>query len=282
MGRFWQNRRLGEGRVGKIAAASRRVSCCSSYPRKIPLISSRRPRFPIIASRPVWPSPSASWRPAQAVSCRPGRVDGDIRQAGGLERQPLRRMKPPFTPDNAKQAVLAFDGDVYDGLAAPTLTAADLAFAQDHPAFCPDSTRLAPPLDLIQPYRLEMGTRLANRRGRDLYAFWEIACGAWPTPTSRPGAPPPWSIWPPEEYFKALAGGPFATPVVRPVFQDWSGGRYRIVSCFAKRARGAMARYAIAYRLTQPEGLQGFDWEGYAFVPEASNDRDWVFRRRAG
>lgn len=190
--------------------------------------------------------------------------------------------KPPFTPDNAKQAVLAFDGDVYDGLAAPTLTAADLAFAQDHLRILSGLYGWLRPLDLIQPYRLEMGTRLANRRGRDLYAFWGDRLRRLANADLKAGSAAALVNLASEEYFKALAGGPFATPVVRPVFEDWSGGRYRIVSFFAKRARGAMARYAIAHRLTQPEGLQGFDWEGYAFVPEASNDRDWVFRRRAG
>ena len=190
--------------------------------------------------------------------------------------------KPPFTPDNAKQAVLAFDGDVYDGLAAPTLTAADLAFAQDHLRILSGLYGWLRPLDLIQPYRLEMGTRLANRRGRDLYAFWGDRLRRLANADLKSGGAAALVNLASEEYFKALAGGPFATPVVRPVFEDWSGGRYRIVSFFAKRARGAMARYAIAHRLTQPEGLQGFDWEGYAFVPEASNDRDWVFRRRAG
>lgn len=188
----------------------------------------------------------------------------------------------PFAPDNARQAVLAFDGDVYDGLAAKEWSAADLDFAQDHLRILSGLYGLLRPLDLIQPYRLEMGTRLANRRGKDLYAFWgnrlATAVNAELAVLPRPVLVNLAS----EEYFKALGVARIRGAVIQPVFEDWNGGRFRIVSFYAKRARGLMARFAIEQRLEAPEGLQAFTAAGYAFAPAASDDTTWVFRRREG
>lgn len=186
----------------------------------------------------------------------------------------------PFTPENAKQAVLAFDGDVYDGLAAKTFNAADLEFVQTHLGILSGLYGLLRPLDLIQAYRLEMGTKLSNSRGKDLYAFWgervlkaiNERIAAMPRPVVVNLAS--------EEYFKAAVGKKIKGKLIQPVFEDWKGGRYKIIAFYAKRARGAMARYAIMNRLSEPEGLQGFDSDGYAFAPEASDDQKWVFRRR--
>lgn len=186
----------------------------------------------------------------------------------------------PFTPENAKQAVLAFDGDVYDGLAAKTLAAADLDFAQQHVRILSGLYGILRPLDLMQPYRLEMGTKLANEKGKDLYAFWGEtlldALNAELDAMVRPVAVNLAS----EEYFKAVVGRKLRGEVIQPVFEDWSGGRYRIVSFFAKRARGLMTRYAVVNRLDEPEGLKGFDADGYVFAAAASDEKAWVFRRR--
>ena len=186
----------------------------------------------------------------------------------------------PFTPDNAKPAALAFNGDVYDGLDAKQLDAADLEFAQVHLRILSGLYGLLRPLDLIQPYRLEMGTRLANPQGKDLYAFWGEtlleAINAELVEMPRPVLVNLAS----EEYFKSLVPRKLKATVIQPVFEDWKGGRYKIISFYAKRARGLMARYAILNRLVEPEGLQGFDSDGYAFAPEVSDDRSWVFRRR--
>ncbi len=186
----------------------------------------------------------------------------------------------PFTPDNAKQAVLAFDGDVYDGLAAKTLSAADLDFAQQHVRILSGMYGILKPLDLMQPYRLEMGTKFANRGGKDLYTFWgetlldaiNAELDAMPRPVVVNLAS--------EEYFKAAVGRKLKGTLIQPVFEDWKGGKYKIISFFAKKARGLMTRYAVLNRLSDPEGLQDFDSEGYAFAPEASDDKTWVFRRR--
>ena len=186
----------------------------------------------------------------------------------------------PFTPENAKQAVLAFDGDVYDGLAAKTLSADDLDFAQQHVRILSGLYGILRPLDLMQPYRLEMGTKFANKAGKDLYTFWgerlldaiNAELAAMPRPVAVNLAS--------EEYFKAAVGRKINGQVIQPVFEDWNNGKYRIVSFYAKRARGLMTRYAVINRLDEPEGLKGFADDGYAFVPEVSEERRWVFRRR--
>jgi len=186
----------------------------------------------------------------------------------------------PFTPENAKQAVLAFDGDVYDGLSAKTLSAADLDFAQQHVRILSGLYGILKPLDLMQPYRLEMGTKFRNEAGKDLYAFWGEtlldAINAELDTLSRPVAVNLAS----EEYFKAAVGRKFKGELIQPVFEDWKNGKYKIISFFAKRARGLMTRYVVVNRLQTPEGLKDFDSDGYAFAPEASDDRSWVFRRR--
>jgi hypothetical protein len=188
--------------------------------------------------------------------------------------------KLPFTPENAKQAVLAFDGDVYDGLAAKTLSAADLDFAQQHVRILSGLYGILKPLDLMQPYRLEMGTKFANKAGKDLYAFWgETLVDA--INAELDGMPRPVAVnLASEEYFKAALGRKINGQVIQPVFEDWKNGNYKIVSFYAKRARGLMTRYAVVNRLDEPEGLKDFDYDGYAFVPQVSEEKRWVFRRR--
>jgi len=186
----------------------------------------------------------------------------------------------PFTPDNAKQAILAFNGDVYAGLAAATLTPADLHFAQTHLRILSGLYGLLRPLDLMQPYRLEMGTRLANPRGGDLYAFWGERLTEALDSALREARAAVLVNLASEEYFKAVRPKNLSVPVVQPVFEDWSGGRFRVVSFYAKRARGLMARFAIVNRLCEAAGLRDFAVDGYAHVAEASDEKVWVFRRR--
>jgi cytoplasmic iron level regulating protein YaaA (DUF328/UPF0246 family) len=187
--------------------------------------------------------------------------------------------KRPFTLGQAKQAVLAFAGDVYGGLDAAGLDQGDLDFAQDHLRILSGLYGCLRPLDLILPYRLEMKIRLANPRGKDLYAFWgdritrslngllERGSGVVVNLASA-------------EYFKAVDPKALAGRVITPWFEDWSHGEYRVVGLFAKRARGLMCRYAIRKRLEEPSRLQGFKAEGYRFDRKASTEDRWVFRRK--
>lgn len=186
----------------------------------------------------------------------------------------------PFTPANARPAVLAFNGDVYEGLAAPSLSAADLKFAQTHLRILSGLYGLLRPLDLIQPYRLEMGIPLLNARGKNLYAFWgERLTEALNAAASVVRADALVNLAS-EEYFKAVVPKKLTVPVIQPVFEDWSSGKYKVVSFYAKRARGLMARLAVTERLSAASGLKDFSAEGYRFDPEVSDDRRWVFRRK--
>jgi cytoplasmic iron level regulating protein YaaA (DUF328/UPF0246 family) len=189
---------------------------------------------------------------------------------------------PRFHTGNAKQAVLAFNGDVYEGFEARSLSAADLDYAQQHVRVLSGLYGLLRPLDLLQPYRLEMGTRFQNARGKDLYAFWgERITDALNAQFKRnKGAARVLVNCASGEYFKSVKAKRLDAPVVTPVFEDWKGGRYKVISFHAKRARGLMARFAVEHRVATPEALKGFDVEGYAFDADASNDDTYVFRRR--
>lgn len=191
---------------------------------------------------------------------------------------------PRFNADNAKQAVLAFNGDVYEGFDAKSLSAADLDYAQRHVRVLSGLYGVLRPLDLLQPYRLEMGTRLPNPRGKDLYAFWgERITDALNAQLRRAkGASRVVVNCASTEYFKSVRPKRLDAPIVTPVFEDWKGGRYKIISFHAKRARGLMARFAVEHRIESPEQLKDFAVEGYAFDPAASNDATFVFRRRVG
>ncbi|WP_334190471.1 peroxide stress protein YaaA [Noviherbaspirillum sp.] len=188
--------------------------------------------------------------------------------------------KRRFTTASAKQAMFAFNGDVYDGLNAKSLTARQIDYAQSHLRILSGLYGVLRPLDLMQPYRLEMGTRLENPRGKDLYAFWgELVTAALNAELSRQSSTILVNLAS-DEYFKSVKPKLLHARIVTPVFEDWKNGRYKIISFFAKRARGLMARYAIAKGLRQVEKLKGFDSDGYAFDAAASTDDMWVFRRR--
>jgi len=188
---------------------------------------------------------------------------------------------PKATPKNARQAVLAFNGDVYDGLDAKTLTPDDLAWAQDHVCILSGLYGVLRPLDLMQPYRLEMGTRLSNPGGKDLYQFWGTQIADYLNTRLRSDVSPVVINLASQEYFKAVDTKALKARVVECVFQDYSAGQYKIVSFFAKRARGLMARYAATHRLVQPEQLRAFDLDGYAWAAAESTPERLVFRRRA-
>ncbi|MPW19977.1 peroxide stress protein YaaA [Paraburkholderia sp. CNPSo 3157] len=203
-------------------------------------------------------------------------------QLAHLNFQRYADWSPKFDASNSKQAVLAFNGDVYEGFDAKSLSASDLDYAQQHVRVLSGLYGLLRPLDLLQPYRLEMGTRFANQRGKDLYAFWgeRITQALNRQLEKKAGDSRVLINCASTEYFRSVKPKLLAAPVVTPVFEDWKGGRYKVISFHAKRARGLMARFAVEHRLDAPEQLKGFDAEGYAFDADASNDSTYVFRRR--
>jgi cytoplasmic iron level regulating protein YaaA (DUF328/UPF0246 family) len=180
----------------------------------------------------------------------------------------------------ARQAVMTFNGDVYDGLSARTLTPKQLAYTQSRVRILSGLYGMLRPLDVIHPHRLEMGTRLSNPRGKDLYSFWgDTITNALNRTAEEQGADVLVNCAS-EEYFKSVKRASLAVPVITPVFEEWKNGKYKVISFYAKRARGMMARYAAVNHITNPEKLKAFDVDGYAFEPKDSDQRTWVFRRR--
>ena len=181
---------------------------------------------------------------------------------------------------NSKPAALAFDGDVYGGLQATTLSPAELRWAQAHVAILSGLYGVLRPLDRLQPYRLEMGTRLPNAHGKDLYAYWGDTLAEHLNARAEADASPVIVNLASQEYFRAADRKVLRPRVVECVFEEWKGGRYKVISFFAKRARGLMARYAITKRIATPAGLKRFDTEAYGFDAAASDAERFVFRRR--
>ncbi|GGC11106.1 peroxide stress protein YaaA [Pseudoduganella buxea] len=184
------------------------------------------------------------------------------------------------TLDEARQAVMTFNGDVYDGLSARTMAPPALDYTQSRVRILSGLYGLLRPLDLIHPHRLEMGTRLKNPRGKDLYAFWgDLITEALNGAVAEQGARHLVNCAS-EEYFKSVRRAKLAVPVITPVFEEWKNGKYKIISFYAKRARGLLARYAADHGIVEPEQLKAFDVDGYGYDAQASNDTTWVFRRK--
>lgn len=185
-------------------------------------------------------------------------------------------------PDAAatRPALLAFDGDVYQGLQARTLDAASLRWAQQHLVILSGLYGVLRPLDRLQPYRLEMGTALPTAQARDLYMFWGDRIAAHLNERLAHDRRPVVVNLASVEYARAALRPSLAARVVDCVFEDWKDGRWKIISFFAKRARGLMARWAVEQRASSPVRLRGFDVDGYAFDAGASHPDRLVFRRR--
>lgn len=247
------------------------------------------------------PAKSLDWTPAPHVTATAPRLEDDfgvlMRQAKRLKQDDLRAMmklseklaalnhgrfqEMTATPDAVRDrpAALAFDGDVYKGLDARSLDAAALEWAQDRVAILSGLYGVLRPLDLIQPYRLEMGTKMKTRRGSSLYAFWGERVTTLLNQQLKSLS---------EGTVVDLASGEYGRVVTKkldatritPVFQEVEAdGRHRIISFFAKRARGRMARFAIEGRIDDPAGLKAFDGDGYRFQPDRSEGTRWVFTR---
>ncbi|OUM03404.1 peroxide stress protein YaaA [Variovorax sp. JS1663] len=188
---------------------------------------------------------------------------------------------PRSTAANARQAALAFNGDVYGGLDAKTLSAAQLGWAQEHVCILSGLYGVLRPLDRLQPYRLEMGTQLANRHGKDLYAFWNSRIADYLNERLAADRTPVVINLASQEYFRSVDLKALKARVVECVFEEWKNGKYKVISFFAKRARGLMVRWAVVHRASTPRALERFDLEGYVFDAQASAPERFVFRRKA-
>lgn len=187
--------------------------------------------------------------------------------------------QPDFTPENARQALLAFKGDVYTGLQAETFSDEDFDFAQRHLRMLSGLYGVLRPLDLMQPYRLEMGIRFENERGKDLYQFWgDIITDTLNEALAQQGDEIVVNLAS-DEYFRAVKPKKLNARIIKPVFLDEKNGTFKVISFYAKKARGLMSRYIIEQRLTKPEQLTGFDREGYFFDEAASTPDELVFKR---
>ena len=225
---------------------------------------------------------------AQLVDTLRERSAADLAQLFGvsdaiatLNQQRFAQWSTRFGASNARPAVLAFNGDVYEGLDAKRLSPSQLQWANQHVAILSGLYGVLAPLDWMQPYRLEMGTALANARGRNLYQFWGDAIAKHLNQWQASEAKPVLVNLASQEYFKAVDRKVLRARVVQCVFEDFKGGKYKVISFLAKRARGLMVRYAVTKQVTTVRGLQGFNLEGYRFEASVSDEQTLVFRRDA-
>ena len=199
----------------------------------------------------------------------------------GLNVARYEAWSPKFSASNSKQAVLAFIGDVYEGLDAKTLTPAQLEWAQAHVCILSGLYGVLRPLDWMQPYRLEMGTALSTTKGKNLYQFWGSHIADYLNERAAAEAVPVIVNLASEEYFKAVDKKALKPRVVNCVFEEHKAGKYKIISFMAKRARGLMVRYAIENKLSSVKKLESFNLEGYRFTSDVSTTERLVFRREA-
>ncbi|WP_054113736.1 peroxide stress protein YaaA [Marinagarivorans algicola] len=198
---------------------------------------------------------------------------------GTLNYERFQAWQQPFTLSNARPAVLTFNGDVYQGLDAANFSGNDFTFAQKHLRILSGLYGLLRPLDLIQAYRLEMGTKFANNRGKDLYAFWgTMITDALNAELKNQGSNTVVNLAS-TEYFKAVKVKQLNADIIEPVFKDYKNGQYKIISFYAKKARGLMSAYCIKNAITKPEQLKAFDVAGYGFSAAESTAHKWVFTR---
>ncbi|MDA9095949.1 peroxide stress protein YaaA [Porticoccaceae bacterium] len=197
---------------------------------------------------------------------------------GALNYERFQEWRTPFNQKNARQAVLAFKGDVYQGLDAQSMSAGELAWAQDNLRILSGLYGLLRPLDLMQPYRLEMGTKYSNARGNDLYKFWgniitdeinKVLVGKTPVLLNLAS----------NEYFKSVQTKDIKGQIISPQFMDKKDDKYKIISFYAKKARGLMSAYIIKNKITDVEKIKGFDSDGYSYNAAMSEGDKWVFTR---
>ncbi|MEY0765651.1 MULTISPECIES: peroxide stress protein YaaA [Providencia] len=197
----------------------------------------------------------------------------------GLNAARFEEWHADFTPENARQAILAFKGDVYTGMQAETFSQDDFAFAQSHLRILSGLYGILRPLDLMQPYRLEMGIRLKNTRGKDLYEFWGDIITKQLNHTLAEQKDQILINLASDEYFKSVNTKKLDGQIIKPVFLDEKNGKYKVISFYAKKARGLMSRFIIQNKLTTTDQLTDFNLEGYQFDESQSKGNELVFTR---
>ncbi|OMP93643.1 peroxide stress protein YaaA [Raoultella terrigena] len=208
-----------------------------------------------------------------------GKLMGISDKLADLNATRFHDWHPEFTPKNARQAILAFKGDVYTGLQAETFDEADFDFAQQHLRMLSGLYGVLRPLDLMQPYRLEMGIKLENARGKDLYQFWDETITDTLNQALKAQGDDVVINLASDEYFRSVKTKRLQGQIIKPVFLDEKNGKFKVISFYAKKARGLMSRYIIENRLTRPEQLTRFDSDGYFFDIDASDKGEMVFKR---
>lgn len=193
-----------------------------------------------------------------------------------LNEQRYKNFQKEFSFENSKQALLAFKGDVYTKIDVDNYSSQDFEFAQNHLRILSGLYGLLKPLDLIQPYRLEMGTRLETRKGKNLYEYWGTKIAK---AINQAAVGKPIINLASQEYFKAVDVKSLKSKVITIHFKEFKNGKYQIVGFFAKQARGMMTNFAIKNKITDPEALKAFHDEGYEFSEPQSNSEEWVFVR---
>lgn len=196
-----------------------------------------------------------------------------------LNVERYKNFTTPFTLENAKQAILAFKGDVYRGLEAESFDEADLDFAQKHLRILSGLYGILRPMDLMQPYRLEMGTRLDNQKGKNLYEFWDEKITNTINSDTQINNDEAVINLASNEYFKSVKPALLDRPLYTANFKEWKGDKYKIIAFNAKKARGMMCQYVIKNRLTNPADLKGFNMDGYSYNEELSEDKSFIFTR---
>lgn len=239
---------------------------------KVPPVAATQPRFLSDATRLAQAAAKLAPRRLQDLM-------GISDKLAALNAGRFAAFAPPLTPENARPAIYSFAGDVYVGFDAYTLDTGAIAFAQDHVRILSGLYGLLRPLDLMQPYRLEMGVRFATGRAKDLYGFWGDRLGAALAEDLGGHDERTLVNLASQEYFAAVATAELPGGVITPTFKEMKDGKLRFNSFAAKKARGAMARYICERRIGRPEALKAFDADGYRFQPSLSDAATWVFVR---
>ncbi len=197
----------------------------------------------------------------------------------GLNAARFAEWHADFTPDNARQAILAFKGDVYTGMQAESFSQADFEFAQSHLRILSGLYGVLRPLDLMQPYRLEMGIRLKNTRGKDLYEFWGDIITKQLNQALAEQKDQVLVNLASDEYFKSVNTKKLDGEIIKPIFLDEKNGKYKVISFYAKKARGLMSQFIIQNKLTKTDQLSDFNLDGYQFDESQSKGNELVFTR---